>query len=173
LAGVEEQGDRFADRAQAVGGQGLGDAGLDGGEHSLFDARVGGDAVEPEGQGGEGLALVLGEQGGGRGDELVDVLAVDLGEQVLAGREVPVEGALADACLLGDRVEPDLARVGDGRPGGGDDPGAVACGVGTEAGRRWCWGRGGPSGWSRSRSRSATRADTPRATWWTLPGAGT
>ena len=42
---------------------------------------------------------MLGEQGGRRRHELVDVVPVDLGEQVLAGGEVPVEGALADACL--------------------------------------------------------------------------
>jgi NADP-dependent 3-hydroxy acid dehydrogenase YdfG len=41
---------------------------------------------------------------------------------------VPVEGALADAGLPGDRVELHLARVRDRRPRGCDDPGAVADG---------------------------------------------
>jgi short chain dehydrogenase len=124
LAGIEEHGDRFADRAQAVRGQGLRHARLDGGEDSALDARVAGHPVEPASQRGD--RLMLSEQGWRRRHELVDVLPVDLGEQVLAGREVPVEGALADACLPGDRVELHLARVRDGRPRGRDDPGAVA-----------------------------------------------
>ena len=128
-----EQGQGFADRAQAVRGQSLRHACLDGGKDSALDARVAGHPVEPASQRGE--RLVLGEQGWRRRHELVDVLPVDLGEQVLAGREVPVEGALADACLPGDRVELHLARVRDGRPRGRDDPGAVARGVGPEAGR--------------------------------------
>jgi hypothetical protein len=53
-----------------------------------------------------------------RADAVVNVLPVDLGEQVLAGREVPVEGPLPDACLPGDRAELYLARVRDGRPRG-------------------------------------------------------
>src|SRR6266566_7761199 len=39
LAGIEEPGDRFADRAQAVRGQGLRDARLDGGEDSAHSLR--------------------------------------------------------------------------------------------------------------------------------------
>jgi hypothetical protein len=46
-----------------------------------------------------------------------------------------VQGALADACLPGDRVELHLARIRDGLTRGRDDPGAVARGVGPEAGR--------------------------------------
>jgi hypothetical protein len=53
---------------------------------------------------------VFGEQVGRRRHELVDVFPVDLGEQVLAGREVTVQGALADSGLPGDRVELDLTR---------------------------------------------------------------
>jgi len=47
LAGLEEHGDCFADRAQAVRGQGLRHARLDGGEDSALDARVAGHPVEP------------------------------------------------------------------------------------------------------------------------------
>ena len=43
---------------------------------------------------------MLGEQCGRGRDEIADVLPVDLGEQVFAGREVAVEGALADPGLL-------------------------------------------------------------------------
>ena len=76
--------------------------------------------------------------------ELADVLSVDLGEQVIAGREMAVEGALADPGLPGDRVELHLAPVRYRRAGGGDDPRAVARGVGTEAGgvHRSPWGGG-------------------------------
>jgi hypothetical protein len=133
LARVEQQGQRLADRAQAVRGEGLRDTRLHGGEDPALDARVAGHPVEPARQRSE--RLVLGEQDGRRRHELVDVLPVDLGEQVLARREVAVEGALADACLPGDRVELHLPRVRDGRPRGGDDPGAVARGVGPETGR--------------------------------------
>ena len=133
LARVEQQGQRLADRAQAVRGEGLRHARLDGGEDPALDARVAGHPVEPAGQ--RGQWLVLGEQGGCRRHELANVLPVDLGEQVLTSREMAVEGALADAGLPGDRVEPHLPRVRDGRPRGRDDPGAVVRGVGPEAGR--------------------------------------
>jgi NADP-dependent 3-hydroxy acid dehydrogenase YdfG len=56
--------------------------------------HVVGHPVEPAGQGGK--RLVGGEERRRRGDEFADVLPVDLGEQVIAGREVAVEGALAD-----------------------------------------------------------------------------
>src|SRR5437868_1788009 len=81
LASIEEYRDRFADRTQAVGGQGLRHARLDGGEDSALDARVAGHPVEPASQRGE--RLVLGEKGWRRRHELVDVFPVDLGEQVL------------------------------------------------------------------------------------------
>ena len=48
---------------------------------------------------------MLCEQDWHGGDELLDVVLVDGEDQVLAGGEVAIEGACADARAFGDRVQ--------------------------------------------------------------------
>jgi hypothetical protein len=132
LARVEERGQCPADRAEAVRREVVRYPRLDRGEDAPLDLRVVGHPVEPAGEGVD--RLVRGKQGRRRGDELADILPVNLGEQAVAGREMAVEGALADSGLPGDRVEPHLAAASDRRPRGSDDPHTVARCVGPEAG---------------------------------------
>ncbi len=66
------------------------------------------------------------------GGEFFDFGAIDGFEEVLAGGEVAVEGAGADAGFFGDVVEACAgAEAGEGAVGDGEDAFAVAFGVGA------------------------------------------
>ncbi|GAA3242519.1 hypothetical protein GCM10010468_80250 [Actinocorallia longicatena] len=65
--------------------------------------------------------------------QLVAVGGLDQG---LPGGEVPVEGADADARLLGDRVQGGVAVAGEGLDGRLQQPVAVALCVGAQGARR-------------------------------------
>ena len=81
-------------------------------------------------------ALVSGQLLGERGQP-VDVLAVDGLEQVEAVREVPVQGADADAGPAGDLLERRVtAQLGERLAGALDQPVVVALGVGPQRSAR-------------------------------------
>jgi hypothetical protein len=98
------------------------------------DDFLGGDVVdEEEHPGAEGFER---REGFGeflfRSGEFFDLGAIDGFEEVLAGGEVAVESAGADAGLFGDVVEAGAgAEAGEGAVGGGEDAFAVAFGVGA------------------------------------------
>jgi hypothetical protein len=52
-----------------------------------------------------------------RDEQPLEIVGVDLQQQRLTGREVPVEGALPDPRGLGDRLHARLARIPESRPG--------------------------------------------------------
>jgi hypothetical protein len=62
-------------------------------------------------------------------------VAIDLGQQVLSSRKVPVKGALADARPFGYFVEPQIIGTHDEGLRGVDDPAAVLGRVGAATGR--------------------------------------
>src|SRR5436305_7773240 len=75
------------------------------------------------------------------GHELVNIVSVDLGEQRLAGREVPVEGALPYSGTFGDRVEAHVVGLREGSPGDLDDPSPVRGRIRAERDHRGHWQR--------------------------------
>ena len=107
-------------------------ADLQGCEDAAFHGGVLGDPVEPPVQGGQ--RVVVGEQRVGGLDQCVDVGAVDLREQVGAGREVPVEvawptparWAMALSLTSGSAVISARATA--------EDAGPVLRGIGSERG---------------------------------------
>ena len=85
LSCVEKGGEGCADRAEALGGEVPPEGRLDGRDDPALDRRVLCDANEPLRQGLGGL--VDGEEDRRCGDQLVDLMVVGLGEQILTGGE--------------------------------------------------------------------------------------
>ena len=147
LLGPLEQ--RFTTGVQARPA-GLEDVGVavDVGQQLLGQCLLGGQVVhEPVEPGHQGLPGRLVGQVDGRPAQGVDLLDVDGLEQVLAGREVAVEGADPHPGPAGDVLQGGrLAVLGEGLPAGGDQLLVVPPGVGPlRAGgrairwRRRCW----------------------------------
>jgi hypothetical protein len=124
-AGVEQQGDRVADGPKAVRREVPPDRRLNSGQHATLHAGVLRHAVESSGQRIDGLGGL--KEFRREVDQVVDHPPVDLDQQRLPRREVPVERALPNARLLGYRVQPELrgAWGGDLPASHLNDPGAV------------------------------------------------
>ena len=107
------------------------------GQQLLGQCLLGGHVVhEPVEPGHQGLPRGLVGQVDGRAAQGVDLLDVDGLEQVLAGREVPVEGADPDPGPAGDVLQGGrLAVLGERLPAGGDQLLVVPPGVGSACGR--------------------------------------
>jgi hypothetical protein len=117
-ARAEEFADRGGEALLHLGADdgAVGEHRLQGLGHPLLALDPLGEAIHPASQrkvGGLGA-----EEGGGAGEEAVELGEVDRLDQVLAGREVAVEGADPDPRLPRDRLQADLllgALEGSGR----------------------------------------------------------
>jgi len=97
--------------------------GIDGVDEVAIDSRVNGHAVQPEGQRHE--RFMLGEQHGCGSGQLMNLVAIDLGEEVHTFGEMAVERALAHSGSSRQLPQAYAAVIGDGRPCRGDDPGGL------------------------------------------------
>ena len=67
------------------------------------------------------------------GGEVIEVLLEDGVDQRVLGREAPVERAHPDACAAGDLLDAGIEpELGEGGPGGGEDPVAILARVAPE-----------------------------------------
>jgi hypothetical protein len=91
---------------------------------AVLQAAVARDLGQPQSQGL--LRRVLAQQLGRQVDEALDVMLVDLHDQRLAGREVPVEGPDPDPGELGELGHRRELSRAERLPSGRHDPLAVA-----------------------------------------------
>ena len=136
LARVEHHRDSINNRAGTARGEKMPGCGFEGSKDSVLDPGVGGDAVEPQRDSSD--RVMAGEEVVRCGDEKFDVSSVKLDQQSFAGREVPIQSALADPGSLCHGVETERSRGVDECTCGFHDPDAVTERIGARATVRHC-----------------------------------